>query len=159
MSRLSRTPRWRLAVLGACVGMVLALSQRALASGMAAYQVTAPVSGYQVAAGSTLPVTWTGPGTSNVNVSLVDVNAWAVAAIIATNTADDGQEYWTIPCDVPPGQYLVYIENVAVTDWTFGTTFDILRCCPTEPSPQGARPEVRIDRSRPMPRERMRPRP
>ena len=159
MSRLSRTPRWRLAVLGACAGMVLALSQRAAASGVAVYQVTAPVNGYQVAAGSTIAVTWTGPGTSNVTLSLIDVGAWTSSVTIASNTADDGQEYWTIPCDLPPGQYLVYIENVAFTDWTYGSTFDILRCCPAESSPQGARPEVRIDRSRPMPRDRIRPRP
>jgi hypothetical protein len=156
---MSSAPRWRLAVLGAAAGLVLALSQRAVASGVATYQVTGPVNGYQVAAGSTIPVSWTGPGTSNVNLSLIDVGAWMASVTIASNTADDGQEYWTIPCDLPAGQYLVYIENVGLTDWTYGATFDILRCCPTESSAQRARPEVRIDRSRPMPRDRMRPRP
>ena len=164
MSRLSRTPRWGLAVLGACMGMVLAVSQRGLASdGAAAYSVTAPVNGYQVAAGSTIAVTWTGPGTSNVDIHAIHVPTWTSAGAIVSNTADDGQEFWTIPCDLRPGQYQIYVQNVAVTDWTYGTTFDILPCCPTPSSssaPQGTpRPDARIDRSRPVPRERLAPRP
>lgn len=162
MSRTSRTAGLWLAVLGACAGMVLAVSQRALASdGAAAYTVTAPVNGYQVAAGSTIAVTWTGPGTSNVNIHLIHVATWTSAGAIVTNTADDGTEMWTIPCDLRPGQYQIYVEDVAVTDWTYGTTFDILPCCPTSSSSvqQAPRPDVRMDRSRPMPRERLTPRP
>lgn len=164
----ARGRMWRgaLAMLGACAGLVLAVSQRALASGdaegAAAYTVVAPVNGFQVAAGSTIAVTWTGPGTSNVEIALIQSSPFITALTIASNTADDGVEMWTIPCDLPPGQYLIYIEDMAVTDWTYGTTFDILPCCPPSESTmqqQRARPEVRIDRSRPMPRGRPAPRP
>ncbi|HEY0018575.1 MAG TPA: GPI anchored serine-threonine rich family protein [Longimicrobium sp.] len=163
MQKLDRIARWRLAVACACAGMVLALSQRALASDAdaIAYAVTAPVSGYQVTAGSTIQVTWKGPGTSNVNIHVIHVATWTSFGAIASNTADDGEEFWSIPCDLRPGQYQIYVEDVAVTDWTYGTTFDILPCCPETSSSrvQEARPEVRIDRSRPMPRERLAPRP
>ena len=163
MQTLGRISRWRLAMVCACAGMVLALSQRALASDVSddaiAYAVTAPVNGFQVAAGSTIAVTWKGPGTSNVNLSLVDVNAWATALVIASNTDDDEEELWRIPCELPPGEYLIYVEDVGVTDWAYGTTFEVTACCPSPSSPQNARPEVRIDRSRPMPRTRPAPRP
>jgi hypothetical protein len=156
--------RWALVVLSTCAGMVLAVSQRALASGdaVAAYTVVAPVSGWQVTAGSTIAVLWTGPGTSNVEVALIDVNAWTTAATIATNTTDDGQEIWTIPCDLAPGTYLIYVENMAVTDWTYGSEFEILPCCRESSNIQQqprARPQIRLDRSRPMPRGRPAPRP
>jgi hypothetical protein len=163
MKRQGRIWRWALVTLATCAGMVLAVSQRALASGdaAAAYTVLAPVSGWQVTAGSTIAVLWTGPGTSNLEIALVDVNAWTTAATIATNTTDDGQELWTIPCSVPAGTYLIYVENMAITDWTYGTEFEILPCCPETSSIQQqprARPQIRIDRSRPMPRGRPAPR-
>jgi hypothetical protein len=165
MKRQGRISRWALVVLSTCAGMVLAVSQRALASGeeVANYVVTAPVAGFQVAAGSTLPVTWTSANTSsNVEIVLAEVATWTTAATIATNTTDDGVEMWTFPCDLAPGTYLIYIENMAGTDWTYGPEFEILPCCPETSSLQQqprARPQIRIDRSRPMPRNRPAPRP
>jgi uncharacterized protein YfaP (DUF2135 family) len=164
MKAQDRISRGALAILCACAGMVLAMSQRALASGdgVATYSVTAPVNGWQVAAGSTIAVTWTSASpSSNLEIALIDVVAWDTEATIATNTADDGLEMWTIPCDTPPGQYLIYIEDMAVTDWTYGTTFEVLPCCPETQNlrQQRPRPEVRIDRGRPMPRGRPAPRP
>lgn len=165
MKRQGRISRWALVVLSTCAGMVLAVSQRALASAeaVANYVVTAPVSGWQVAAGSTLPVTWTSASNiGNVEVALVEVGPWTTAATITTNSTDDGVEMFTFPCDLTPGTYLIYVENMAGTDWTYGPEFEILPCCPETSSLQQqprARPEVRIDRSRRMPRGRPAPRP
>ena len=152
MSILSRTRGWRLAVAGAVAGMVLALAPRGFASdgGAFTYTVTAPGTGYSLVAGSTVVVTWTSTGSSNVNIYLIDVNAWATADVVATNTADDGSEQYTIPATLPAGQYLIYIENVGVTDWIYGDAFDILACGSQRLQQQAPRRE-RLDRSRPMP--------
>lgn len=165
MSVLGRIPGWRLAALGLAAGMVFAASEHALASGGGGesagapftFTVTAPVTGHQPVAGSTISITWTSSSpTSNVNIYLVDVSAWAVAAVVATNTADDGQEFWTIPASLPAGQYLIYIENVGVTDWTYGSAFDILACGTPAPLLQQRAPR-RGDTARPMSRDRMVP--
>jgi hypothetical protein len=113
MKALSRTRRWRLAVLGASAGMVLAVAQKGQASGGAfTYQVLAPGTGYALVAGSTIPITWTSTGSGNVNISLVDVAAWAVVDVVASNTADYGIELYPIPATMPAGQYLIYIGDV-----------------------------------------------
>lgn len=152
MSALSRTRGWRWSVLGAAVGMVLAVAPRGLASdGAFTYTVTAPGTGYSLVAGSTVVVTWTSTGSSNVNIYLIDVNAWATADVIATNTADDGSESYTIPANLPAGQYLIYIEDVGVTEWVYGDTFDILACGSQQRMQQQAPRRERLDRSRPMP--------
>ncbi|HEX6909325.1 MAG TPA: Ser-Thr-rich GPI-anchored membrane family protein [Longimicrobium sp.] len=148
--KLSRTRGLRLAVLGAAAGMVLASTQRGQASEDAlAFQVLTPGAGWSLVAGSTVMVTWTSTGSSNVNLYLVDVAAWAVADVIAANTADDGAESYTIPATMPAGQYLVYVENVGVTDWTYGDTFDILACGSQRMQQQS--PRRPLDRSRPLP--------
>jgi hypothetical protein len=161
MKMLSRNVRYTLAVLGAAAGMVLGASQHAAASGgeMATYTVTAPVTGYSLIAGSTILVTWTSssPGSSNVNISLVDSTGWFVADVIANNTPDDGSESYTIPANLPAGRYLIYIEDVGVTSWTFGPAFDILECGSTRLNVQRAGPPVTRDRGRPMPRDRRAP--
>lgn len=152
MSVPSRTRGWRLAVAGAVAGMVLAVAPRGFASdgGAFTYTVTAPGTGYSLVAGSTVVVTWTSTGSSNVNIYLIDVSAWATADVIALNTADDGSEQYTIPANLPAGQYLIYIENVGVTDWIYGDAFDVLACGSQRTQQQAPRRE-RLDRSRPMP--------
>ena len=85
--KLSRTRGLRLAVLGAAAGMVLASTQRGQASEDAlAFQVLTPGAGWSLVAGSTVMVTWTSTGSSNVNLYLVDVAAWAVEACKHTPT-------------------------------------------------------------------------
>ncbi|HEX6040417.1 Ser-Thr-rich GPI-anchored membrane family protein [Longimicrobium sp.] len=153
--KINRSSGWRLAALGVALGMVLAVSQRALASedGAFSFTVTSPGTGYQLVAGSTVPVTWTSTsGVGNVNLSLVDVNLWAVVATL-NNTPDDGSENFTIPSTLPTGQYLFYVENVGVTEWAYGETFDILAC-----GSQALRQAPRSgDRSRPISSERRAP--
>jgi hypothetical protein len=151
--RMLRPRRAAAALLAA----VLLLGARPATSGEAApapgassFQVTAPVTGYQIVAGSTVLITWTSAAPSgNVNISLVDVNAWAVADVVAWNTPDDGQEAYTLPANLPAGEYLIYIENVGVTDWTYGTSFDVLAC--GGQVQQRSTPRMHRDPARPLP--------
>lgn len=126
-SRLGRG----LAVLGISMGMALWGTQHARASDGGAkramsFAVTAPVSGYSLAAGSTTDITWTGGNPNErLGIWLVDTDEWIVAGEIAVNIVDDGHESWTIPANLPPGDYQIYIENQSVTDWTYGTPFTV----------------------------------
>lgn len=154
---------WRLAVLGAAAGLVLAVSQSARASGPAdaplpfSFTVTSPGTGNQFIAGSTVVVSWTSttPGASNVNISLVDSANWIVVATL-NNTADDGSEPFTIPANLPAGEYLFYVEDVGVTEWAYGSSFYVLECGSSALRQQSA-PRTRIDRSRPIPADRRGP--
>jgi hypothetical protein len=155
MNALSRTWGLRLAVLGAAAGMGLAGSQRAEASGGApaplpfTFAVTSPGTGNQFVAGSTVVVNWTSTSpSSNVNISLVDVPNWVVVAT-NNNTADDGSEPFTIPANLPAGEYLFYIENVGVTEWAYGDSFYILECGSSALRQQSL-PRTRVDRGRPL---------
>jgi hypothetical protein len=164
MRELSRRWSLRLAVLGAAAGMVLAASQPARAGGGEpdgrkpfAFTVTSPGTGYQLVAGSTVVVTWTSTSPAgNVNLSLVDVLNWVVVAT-HNNTPDDGSEPFTIPANLPAGRYLIYIENVGVTEWAYGAEFDVL-ACGSQRVRQQAPPRERPDTSRPMDRTRPAPR-
>ena len=160
MKTLSRAWSVRLAALGMAAGLVFAVSQRALAKGaesVFAYTITSPGTGYQIIAGSTVVVTWTSTANNgNVNLSLVDSAAWTVVAT-HNNTADDGSEPFTIPANMPAGRYLIYIEDVGVTEWAFGDEFDVLECG-TSALRQQSTPRARIDTSRPPQRPLRRPR-
>lgn len=98
-----------------------------LASGSShSFTVTSPTASSTWTPGSSVTITWTGvPTSSLVNLSLVDVNAWTVAAGIASSVPNNGFHTWTVPATLPPGTYLVYIENVERTTWTYGPHFQI----------------------------------
>lgn len=121
----------RLAVVGMAAGMMLASSRSGLASGTDAgerralgYDVTAPVTGYTLTAGTVEEITWLGGEPEiPVNVLLIDTDQWAVVQEIALGIVDDGQEYWNIPSDLEPGEYQIYVEDVDKTGWTYGTPF------------------------------------
>ncbi len=76
--------------------------------------------------GSTYTVTWTGGDALwFVNVSLVDVPTWLVVDDIALNVPNSGSLSYTVPLSVTPSTYLVYVEDVNVTSWTYGEQFPI----------------------------------
>lgn len=131
MRFLGKRIGYRLAVLSAAAGMVLAVSQRGLASATAeqrvlGYDVTAPVTGHELTVGTTTEITWLGGEPEiPVNIYLIDVDQWAVVEVIAQGITDDGQEYWYIPSNLPAGDYQIYIEDVDQTGWTYGSPFTI----------------------------------
>lgn len=90
------------------------------------FTITSPTAGNVWYPGSNVSVTWTGGSPSMlVNLSLVDVQAWAVVATIASPMPNSGVSNWTVPVTVTPGTYLVYIEDVDRTTWTYGENFTI----------------------------------
>lgn len=133
MRFINRSLGCRLAVLGAAAGMMLASSRSGMASGtvveernVLAYDVTAPVTGYNLTAGTTAQIRWQGGDPLvPVNVLLIDTDQWAVVQQIALGITDDGQEYWAIPSDLDPGDYQIYVEDVNQTAWTYGTPFTV----------------------------------
>ena len=90
------------------------------------FTITSPTASSFWYPGSTVNITWTGgSGSTLVNLSLVDVNAWTVYTGIAGSVPNNGSFTWTVPQNVPPGTYLVYIENVERTVWAYGPNFQI----------------------------------
>lgn len=90
------------------------------------FTITAPNAASVWVSGSPVTITWTGGSTSTlVNLSLVDVSAWAVYTTIATAIPNNGAFTWTVPANVPAGTYLIYIENVERTVWAYGENFPI----------------------------------
>ena len=90
------------------------------------FTITAPNAASVWVSGSPVTITWTGGSTSTlVNLSLVDVSAWAVYTTIATAIPNSGAFTWTVPANVPAGTYLIYIENVERTVWAYGENFPI----------------------------------
>jgi|GEM_PF-4380748 len=133
--------RWRkvFAVLVTClmllgiVGMVSGAPQT--------FTITSPTGNSAWCPGSTVTVTWTGGSSSTlVNLSLVDVPAWTVAAAIATAVPNTGSFTWTVPVGLPPGTYLVYIEDVGQTTWTYGPEFGV------KPCDTAGKPDLTIDK-------------
>jgi len=120
----SANRRRLLAVLAACILMLGFTSTVSGTSHM--FTITSPTAASVWFPGSTVTITWTGGSTSTlVNQSLVDVNAWAVYTTIASAIPNNGSFTWTVPATAPAGSYLVYIENVERTTWTYGQNFPI----------------------------------
>jgi Ser-Thr-rich glycosyl-phosphatidyl-inositol-anchored membrane family len=80
--------------------------------------------------GQTVQIIWTGgnPGW-HVNISLADVDAWAVAASVATNITNSTQSIaWTVPASLPCNRrYEFYIAEVTNITWNYGPVFR-LKC-------------------------------
>jgi hypothetical protein len=66
-----------------------------------------------------------------VNLSLINVSTWSVAAVVATGLSNTGSYAWNLPANLPcPGTYQFYIEDTQATTWTYGPSVTI-DCCPT----------------------------
>ena len=82
-------------------------------------------------AGSITPITWIGGDTSSeIKISIIDIEAWTVAQTIVSSTPNDGLFTYTIPTTLPfdgpcEREYQFYIQNSQVTDWNYGPTFTI----------------------------------
>ena len=96
------------------------------------FALTVPVQGAVLPAESNVTIQWT-PGNNaqwTVNLSLVDVAAWQVAATVVSNIANSGSYNWMFPaslgCDK---QYQFYIAETNNQDWNYGPQFT-LQCPP-----------------------------
>lgn len=70
--------------------------------------VLSPSGGEVLPAGSAQVIKWSGKSsTSTINISLVDEKQSYVALV--RGSVNDGQEQWTVPAFVPPGQYKIYV--------------------------------------------------
>jgi hypothetical protein len=113
---------------------------------------TSPVAGAILPAQSSTTLTWTGGDPAwNVNLSIVDVAAWTVAASVASNIPNSGSYAWTFPASLGCDRdYQFYVENIVppkkkykpktTTSWAYGPTFR-LACGPISvptPPPSGA---------------------
>ena len=93
------------------------------------FTIISPNFNDSLCAGSEITINWSGGNPLwNVEISLIDVNAWAVVAIVAANTPNDGMETWTIPSNMPPGNYEIYIQEANVLTWKYGNDFTIKHC-------------------------------
>ena len=94
------------------------------------FTLVGPVTGAQLNPAGPVQVTWTGGNAAwHVNLSLVDVDAWTVAASVATNIANSSQSFtWTLPQSLPCNRrYEFYIAEVTNITWTYGPVFR-LKC-------------------------------
>lgn len=97
------------------------------------FEIVSPSNGDSLCAGTEISINWTGGNPAwNVLVSIIDVNAWTVAAVINSNTINDGNEIWSIPSNFPAGAYQVYVQEVNLATWTYGDIFTI-NYCPADP--------------------------
>jgi hypothetical protein len=89
-----------------------------------------PGAGVQQNPGQTVNVLWTGGNpTWHVNISLADVDAWTVAASVASNVSNSTQSIsWTVPTSLPCNRrYEFYIAEAANITWNYGPVFR-LKC-------------------------------
>ena len=93
---------------------------------------TTPAAGAVLCTGQPVTITWTGGAPSwSVNLSLINVSTWSVAAVVATGLSNTGSYAWNLPANLPcPGTYQFYIEDTQATTWTYGPSVTI-DCCPT----------------------------
>lgn len=103
---------------------VLALTG-ALAPAAFAFTWLLPAGGETWTAGTTHKVEWSGGPAANVNVSVIRLVPFQVAGSIAANVPNAGYETWAIPPTLTPGSYQLYVEDTAVSEYTYGPTFTI----------------------------------
>src|SRR5690606_28472046 len=97
------------------------------------FEIISPAENDSLCAGTEITIGWTGGNPNwNVVVSVIDVNSWAVVAVVNANTINDGNETWNIPSNFPPGLYQIYIQEENYTTWSYGKVFTI-KHCPVEP--------------------------
>lgn len=75
--------------------------------------VTSPAANSTYQTSASLPIAWAFSGyTGNVSIELTQgATGTAMYRVIADPTTNDGSENWTIPNDIPPGQYRVKVYN------------------------------------------------
>ncbi len=106
----------RLRVLAFCA---VALFVTALPAAAAPFTFVHPSGGELMEGGCPYYIEWNGGPAGNVNLALIDLNTFTVAATL-NNTPNDGLELWTLPDYLPTGPYEIYIEDTGVTTWTYG---------------------------------------
>jgi len=85
-----------------------------------------PQGGEVWTAGTTHSVEWTGGNAGwLVNVSIISLVPFQVADVVAVNTANDGYASWTIPANLAPGAYQLYVEEVSQSTYTYSPTFTV----------------------------------
>ncbi|MFH0780169.1 MAG: LamG-like jellyroll fold domain-containing protein [Parcubacteria group bacterium] len=128
-----KTIKLSIAVLALMLGL-LVCAPAALAQ--APFAFTAPTAGTNWCIGSHMPIQWTGGDPNwNVNLSLIDVPNWVVYATIVPSMPNTGAFTWTIPSNIPPSTYQIYVQNLPVTSWAYGPSFSILKNCCVQPPP------------------------
>lgn len=97
------------------------------------FEINSPSKGDSLCAGSEITINWSGGNpTWNVLISIIDVNTWTVAAVLNSNTVNDGNEIWNIPLNFPTGTYQIYVQEVNYATWVYGEIFTINNC-PDQP--------------------------
>lgn len=106
---------------------------RIIATQSPGFEIISPNRNDAVCAGSEITINWSGGNQNwNVLISIIDVNAWTVAAVINPSTINDGNETWNIPSNFPAGIYQIYVQEVNYATWTYGEIFTI-KHCPADP--------------------------
>lgn len=96
------------------------------------FVITSPAGGSTFALGDAVTVEWTGGNAGTpVDVSLIDVDNWTVAAMVGWGIPNDGIEAWTLPSSHPlPGPcsrtYQFYVQDINQERWTYGPTFTVV---------------------------------
>ncbi len=97
------------------------------------FEIISPAENDSLCAGTEITIEWTGGDPNwNAAASIIDVNSWAVAAVINSSTINDGNETWNIPSNFPPGLYQIYIQEENYITWAYGDIFTI-KSCPNQP--------------------------
>lgn len=94
------------------------------------FTLVAPAANVQLNPGGSVTVTWTGGDPAwKVNLSLVDVDAWAVATSVASSISNGSPSFsWTFPASLPCNRrYEFYVAEVTNITWTYGPVFR-LKC-------------------------------
>lgn len=70
-------------------------------------------------------ILWSGGPAGSVNIYLINVSLNMSLQTVVLNSPNDGEAAFRLGNSLPPGTYLFYIEDTAVTTWTYGPQFEI----------------------------------
>ncbi len=111
-----------IACLLICISL-LAAPQSAFAQ---AFTWLSPVGGEVWTAGTTHTLEWSGgPSGSNLTVQLIRLSPFQVAGTVQSNMPYGFATPMTIPANLPPGAYQVYVSDTPTTTWAYSSTFTI----------------------------------
>ncbi|MEO7867874.1 MAG: hypothetical protein ABIU54_09570 [Candidatus Eisenbacteria bacterium] len=91
-----------------------------------AFTWLSPVGGETWTAGTTHTLEWSGgPSGSNIGVYLISLSPYQVVSTVQTNMPYGFTTPMTIPANLVPGAYQVYISDTPTTTWTYSSTFTL----------------------------------
>lgn len=92
-----------------------------------------PAGGETWTAGTSHSLAWSGGPPNVLNVSLIQVTPFQNAGTIAFNIPYTLGTLWSIPANLPPGAYQVYIEDLGATQFAYSLPFQVVAPPPCAP--------------------------